>query len=282
LSSELTVIGRGGGLGTVLRTLRETDVTVDVIVAVAEGPFPPAADGAPADKAAFDELSRSLQALAGDRAALARALRRTLSIDRLGRHPLGSLILQSLTSAFGELTAASEWLGDQLGIAGAVLPATGEPIVCEIVSDPSGPRLRFVPADPPVSHPVLAAIGRAQWILLAPGPVLRAVLPAAGVPAIATVLSDAPGRVLWICGVEPDAAEPLDEQLASLWRHGIRVDAILHDPRASAGLNHARLAELGVDEIPRRLIDPATGRHDRGLLLAALTQLTGSRGYQHA
>jgi 2-phospho-L-lactate transferase/gluconeogenesis factor (CofD/UPF0052 family) len=282
LSSALTVIGRGGGLGTVLRTLRETDVTIDVIVAVAEGPAPAAGDGVPANEAAFDELSRSLQALAGDRAALARALRRPLSIDRLGRHPLGSLMLQSLTSAFGELTAASEWLGDQLGIPGAVLPATSEPIVCEIVSDPPGPRLRFVPPDPPVSEPVLAAIHRAQWILLAPGPVLRAVLPAAGVPAIAAVLGNAPGRVLWICDANPDPAQPLDEQLASLWRHGIRVDAILHDPQAPAGLNEARLAELGVGEILRPLIDPATGRHDRALLLAALTPLIRSHGYQHA
>jgi 2-phospho-L-lactate transferase/gluconeogenesis factor (CofD/UPF0052 family) len=162
-----------------------------------------------------------------------------------------------------------------------VLPATSEPIVCEIVSDPPGPRLRFIPADPAVSDPVLAAIHRAQWIVLAPGPVLQAVLPAAGVPAIATVLGNAPGRVLWICDVEPDPAQPLDEQLASLRRHGIRVDAILHDPRASVGLGDARRAELGVDAIPRHLIDPATGHHDRALLLAALTQLIGSRGYQH-
>ena len=282
MSRALTVIGRGGGLGTILRTLRDTDMTIDVIVAVAEEASPTAPAGGHAEQDAVGELSRSLQALAGDRAALARALRRPLSIDRLGRHPLGSLMLQSLSSAFGELTAASEWLGNQLDIPGAVLPATNEPVVCEVVRDPPGPRLRFVPADPPVSDPVLGAIRRAPWILLAPGPVLQAVLPAAGVPAIATALGSAPGRVVWICDAKPDPAHALDEQLASLWRHGVRVDAILHDPRAPAGLDRAQLNKLGVDEIPRRLIDPATGRHDRGLLLAALTQLIERRDYQHA
>jgi hypothetical protein len=102
------------------------------------------------------------------------------------------------------------------------------------------------------------------------------------VPAIAAALRDAPGPVLWICDLTPDPAQPLDHELACLRRHGVRVDAILHDPRASVAIDHAQLAQLGVSEIPRRLIDPGTGRHDRALLLAALAQLIGSRGYQHA
>ena len=279
----LTVIGRGGGLGTVLRALRRANVEIDVIVAVAEGPSPTAtADDALPDEAALSELRRSLQALAGDRAALARALRRPLSIDRLGRHPLGNLMLQSLNAAFDDLTAASEWLGDQLGIAGAVLPATSGPLRCEVEPGPNGPRLRFEPPDPPVSDLVIAAIRGARWILLAPGAALPAVLPAAGVPTIAAELTDAPGQVLWICDCAPDAVGSLSEQLDALHRHGVRIDAVLYDPRARGNLDSRRLSALGIYEVPRRLLDAATGSHDRRLLLEALQELISSLGYQHA
>ena len=240
------------------------------------------ADDALPDEAALSELRRSLQTLAGDRDALARALRRPLSIDRLGRHPLGNLMLQSLTAAFGDLTAASEWLGDQLGITGAVLPATIEPLRCTVQPGADGPRLAFEPPDPPVSDLVIAAIRGARWILLAPGAVLPAILPAAGVPTIAAELADAAGQVLWICDCAPNAVDALDEQLGALQRHGVRIDAVLYDPRSRGNLNSRRLSALGIYEIPRRLIDPGTGSHDRRLLLVALRELIGSLGYQHA
>ena len=77
---------------------------------------------------AVGDMRRSLISLADDDVALARAFARPLSIDRLGRHPLGNLVIRSVADALGGLEQASEWLGEQLGISGRVLPASAEPV----------------------------------------------------------------------------------------------------------------------------------------------------------
>jgi 2-phospho-L-lactate transferase/gluconeogenesis factor (CofD/UPF0052 family) len=235
----------------VLRALRPTGVALDVIVAVSDGPSGPSdVDGADARGAARDEIRRSLELLAGDRVALARALSRPLAIDRLGVHRLGNLLLESLTSALGELTTASEWLGEQLGINGAVLPASDLPLRYETKAGPDGPRLRFVPESPTVSSVVLDVIADARWIVLTPGPPLEAVLPAAAIPMIAVALRRAPGRILWIddhLGGSPHSPD----ELTLIRDHGVRVDAVLELPRASVR-----------DEQGATVADPATADND--------------------
>lgn len=270
-----------------LRALRESDHELTVIVATAEDATPGAEPSNGSD-AAVAELRESLEALTNDEVALARAMRRPLTVDRLGRHPLGNFVIQTLAAAFGDLGEASAWLGAQLGISGWVLPATIEPLKFRIetvapTSDDAAAtgdpldrlRLTFIPARPPVSATVVKAIDLAKLALLAPGSLFSRVLAASAIPDIAAALAATPARVVWICNLEPEGHETANDQLAALRRHGVRVDAALYDPKAALQLASQQFADLGVELIPRRLCGATPGMHDRELLRTALTELAG-------
>ncbi len=268
-----------------LRSLRESDHELAVIVATAEDATPGARSSDVSDRAVA-ELRESLEALTDDEEALARAIRRPLTIDRLGRHPLGNFVIQTLASAFGNLGEASAWLGEQLGIRGWVLPATIEPLKFKIETlskapvDPAGtgrrldgPRLTLIPERPRVSTTVVNAIERASLALLAPGPLFGRVLAASAIPDIAAALADTPARVVWICNLSPEPGETANDQLAALGRHGIRIDAALYDPAAPLQLAPNPVTDRSVELIARQLGGPVPGIHDRELLRAALTEL---------
>jgi uncharacterized cofD-like protein len=286
LNSSLVVLGRGRGLGSVLRTLRDLDNPLTVIVATAE----PADGGSAADQdaePALSELRRSIEALTDDRAALARALRRPLTLDRLGSHPLGNLVLGSLASAFGDLGVASIWLGDQLGIGGAVVPATVDPLSyvieperrasrrAELAGGPEPRRLRLIPERPQTSRTATDAIAEADLILLAPGALFSGILAVSAIPAIRQAVRASPGRVLWVGNLEFEAGDSLHDQLDALQRHQVRVDAVLFDPETDPPVDADRLAAEGVEAIPRRLGVPATGEYSYELLRAALSEVLG-------
>jgi uncharacterized cofD-like protein len=288
-NSPLVVLGRGAGLGSVLRTLRDFDNPLTVIVATAErADAPRAADGA--DDSAVSELRRSIDALTSDRAVLARALRRPLTIDRLGSHPLGNLVLGSLTAAFGDLGTASTWLGERLGINGAVLPATAGPLSYSIEaerrtirgSEPTDgrepQRLRLVPERPQTEPKAIEAIAGAGTVVIAPGPLFSGVLAVTAIPAIREALRAAPGTILWIANLGFEPGDSLHGQLDTLHRHQVRVDAVLFDPAAAdPEFGPGRLAARGVEAIPRRLASQTPGTHDRQLLAAVLAALVSGR-----
>jgi uncharacterized cofD-like protein len=280
LNSSLVVLGRGRGLGSVLRTLRDSDSALTVIVATAESADGHSTPDQDADSA-LSELRRSIEALTDDRAALARALRRPLAIDRLGSHPLGNLVLGSLAGAFGDLGVASIWLGDQLGIGGAVVPATVDPLGYVIEPEPGAAgsaggrqrhRLRLIPERPQTSRVATEAIAEADLIVLAPGELFSDVLAVSAIPAIRQAVRAAPGKVLWIANLRFEAGDSLYDQLDCLTRHQVRVDAVLFDPETDPPVRPARLAALGVEAIARRLATPATGEFSHELLGAALTE----------
>lgn len=263
-----------------------------MIVAAAERVGP----GAPeppegSDLAAAGELRRSLEALTDDEIALSRAMRRPLTIDRLGRHPLGNLVIRSLASAFGDLGTASSWLSAQLGITGSVLPATPEPLQFTIEVQPAPPgepssshaldRIRFIPDRPRVSAGVVTGVRRAGLVLVAPGSLFRSVLVATAIPDIAKALRVTPARVIWICNLVPEHGETVNEHFAALRRHGVRVDAVLYDPDASLRLEAQEFHDQGVATIPRRLVGATCGVHDPQLLRAALSELLPAH-HQHA
>ena len=60
----------------------------------------------------MEDLRRSLESLSGEEGALVRAIRRPLTIERLGKQPLGNLVIASVASAFGDYETASRWLGE--------------------------------------------------------------------------------------------------------------------------------------------------------------------------
>jgi len=237
------------------------------------------------------DLRHSLEALSREPGPLLRALRRPLTIERLGRHPLGNLAIASAAAALGDYGQASLWLGEQLGIEAAVLPATTEPVRREIERVPrsapgqptGGPgpplrMLRFVGDSIESPRPAIVAIKRARWALLAPGDLYRGVLATAAVPDIAAALRGTSASVVWIANLEAEPDEPADltamDHLELLRSHGVRVDTVLHDPSAALKCDPAELERRGV-ELVSRPFRSTEGRatHDPNQLRSALAAL---------
>ena len=275
-----------------LRALREADFDLTVVVSIAYAEEQAAGPQQRMTAETVEDLRRSLETLTGEEDPLLRAIRRPLSIERLGRQPLGNLVLASVASAFGDYGAASVWLGEQLGIAGAVLPATTQPLPRQIetadeasTSDPSGAgavrRLRFA-GEVLTPEPAITAVERAQWVLLAPGSLYESVLSTAAVPDLAAALARTRARVLWIANLEAGVGEAANmtaiDHLRVLTAHGVRVDAVLHDPSAPLRFDASELEGEGVDSIARPLrAGGENAGHDPEKLRAALEELIGSR-----
>jgi len=240
-------------------------------------------DGGPGGESVGD-LRRALEALSGDEVALARAFKRPLTIERLGRHPLGNLVITSLAHGLGDYGRASAWLGTQLRIAGTVLPATAQPVRYEIeagCSGASGRTLRFLSGPPEAPAAAVQAIERAQWVLLAPGSLFTSVLSASAVPQLAAALKETQGAVVWIANLQRDSDEPADmtaiDHVLALRRHGVRVDAVVYDPSAELAFSREELAKHGVGAVTGELLGAPLHCHDPGRLRAVLHELIGSR-----
>jgi uncharacterized cofD-like protein len=293
-NKSIVVLGGGRGLDAVLRALRGADIRLTVIVSIAydgeEGRDPQER----LTGAGVDELRRSLEALSGE-GPLLRAIRRPLKVEQLGRHRLGNLALASAAAAFGDYSRASIWLGEQLGIDGAVLPATIEPTRPKIkVVDqvamfkpsrgrrPRVRKLRFAGERARSPDAAIAAIEEAYWVLLAPGALYRSVLPTAAVPDVSAALTSTSARVVWIANLEPDPLEAPNlsaiEHLLVLRMHGVRVDLVLHDESATLTFDPAELTRSGAESVSRglcRRTDPKS--HDPEQLRMALSPLLGLR-----
>ncbi|HTX08208.1 MAG TPA: 2-phospho-L-lactate transferase CofD family protein [Solirubrobacteraceae bacterium] len=289
------VLGAGRGLAAVLRALRGHGTRLTVIVSIAYQP----GDGDEVQRrvtgASVEDLRRSLEALSGEERPLLRAIRRPLTIERLGRHPLGNLVIASAASAFDDYGRASEWLGQQLGIEGAVLPATTELVRWEIepFGDTEAPSVpgdsvvrpsRLVFIDDRIDSPAAAvdAIERSEHALLAPGSLYRSVLSTAAVPDLAAALRTTAARVLWITSLERDPDQPATmtaiDHLQALRMNGVRVDAALFDPSAALRFEASELARYGVEAIPRALRSIRNPRvHDPRRLRSALGELIAVR-----
>jgi len=218
-------------------------------------------------------------------------MRRPLTIERLGRHPLGNLVIASAASAFDDYGRASAWFGEQLGIEGAVLPATTEAVQWDLepFEDTSDANAEGDPAERPcrlrligdrIDSPPAAidAIERCHCALLAPGSLYRSVLSTAAVPDLAAALKTTQARVIWIANLEHDADErpsmTVMGYLMALRFNGVRVDAVLYDPSAALKFDAAELARHGVEAIPRALRSTREPRtHDPERLRSALGEL---------
>lgn len=290
-NNAVVVLGAGRGLAAVLRALRGQGTRLTVIVNIADQ----RGDGDEVHRrvtgASVEDLRRSLEALSGEEGALLRAMRRPLTIERLGRHPLGNLVIASAASGFDDYGRASAWFGEQLGIEGAVLPATSEPVRWELepfedtgeadsqgdfVSRPS--RLRFI--GDRIDSPAAAvdAIENCHYALLAPGSVYGSVLSTVAVPDLAAALRTTQARMIWIANLEYDTDQPPNMtaigHLVALRLNGVRVDAVLYDPSATLSFDASELAQYGVEAIPRAIRSTRDPRaHDPERLRSALGEL---------
>jgi uncharacterized cofD-like protein len=278
----------------VLKALRDEGLELTVIVSISYDEDQAAEPEQRGTGQTVEDLRRSLEALSVEEGALLRAIRRTMTIERLGSQPLGNLVLGAVASALGDYSTASVWLGQQLGIAGAVWPATTQPLPREIetAEEASGAspshalahqirRLRFTAGFAGSPAPAIAGIENAQWVLLAPGSLYESVLATAAVPDVVAALGRTRGRVLWIANLEPRPRQTANmsaiDHLRALTLHGVRVDGVLHDPSAPLRFDVSELEGRGVESIARALrSNRENSVHDPERLRTALKELIGS------
>ena len=291
MSRRIVVLGGGRGVASVLHAVRDDPLELTVIVTIVDDAGSSDEMGHRSGGPAFGDMRRSLTALAGEESVLGRAFARPLTINRLGRHPLGNLVIRSLVEAFGDVETATAWLGGQLGISARVLPAsvepvrllveTGDELICGKAAIVAARvpilRLRFEPEHPESPPAALEAIGRADWVLLAPGSLFTSTLAATALPEVASAIAGTASRVLWICNLEPQPPETARmtavDQLAALRGHGVRVDIGLYDPRGTLPFTGRQLALAGLPALSRPLRGGQPGQHDPVLLRGALHEL---------
>ena len=279
---------------SVILALRGQDTPLTVIASIAYEPDHGDEVRQRVTGASVEDLRRSLEALSVEEGALVRAIRRPLTFERLGRHPLGNLVIASTAAGFDDYGQASMWLGEQLGVGGWVLPATTEPVrreiepVTEAVSggeERTYARLRLVADRVEAPDAAVRAIERAQCVILAPGSLYRSVLATAAVPELASALRRTDAPVVWVANLEPDSDEAANfssmDYLLALRMHGVRVDVVLHDPSATLTFEPDELEVYGVRSMVRPLrarTDP--GAHDPRLLGFALDDVMSSPAHR--
>jgi uncharacterized cofD-like protein len=291
MHKRVVLLGGGHGVASVVGALNDPALDLTAIVSIAD-------DGGSSGELrrrwggpAVGDMRRSFIALSGDEAVLAHAFARRLSLQPYGEHPLGNLLLGTMASAFDDLQQASEWLAEQLGVPGRVLPAATEPVSLlaqagdELIRGESEigaargliGRLRFHPERPRSPRAAVEAIQHADWVLLGPGSLFTSVLAVGALPDLRSALRSTPARVLWICNLEPDGGETVGmtaaDHLAALREHGVRIDAVLQDPQAPLHLEGAEPIGERLQIVSHPLQGTTRGVHDRALLRAALEVL---------
>ena len=287
MTARVAVLGGGHGVAAVLAALRDAPVELTAIVTTADD------GGSSGDLRrrfggpAVGDLRRSLIALSDGTNLLATVMSRPLE-TRYGRHPVGNLLIQSLTDTLGDLESSSRWLGQWLGISGCVLPASVEPVRLladtgeQLIAGESAIgatvdrilRLRFDPQWPRTPLAAVQAIQGADWVLLAPGSLYTSTLATSALPQIVSALARTPARVVWLCNLEPGRGETAgmtaEDHLSALRNHGVRVDEVLYDADAKLHFDAPGLARSRIVGFSWPLQAGRRAVHDPRLLGAAL------------
>jgi uncharacterized cofD-like protein len=294
MTARVAVLGGGHGVAAVLEALRDAPVELTAIVTTAD-------DGGSSGELrrrfggpAVGDLRRSLIALSDSTNLLASVMSQPLETP-YGRHPVGSLLIRSLTDSLGDLEASSRCLGRWLGVSGSVLPASTEQVRLladtgdQVIAGESAigatanriRRLRFDPQWPRTPPAAVQAILAADWVLVAPGSLYTSTLATSALPQIVPAVARTPGRVLWLCNLEPEEVETAgmtaEDHLSALRHHGVRVDYVLYDSQAKLHFTPATLGRNGIAGFAWPLQAGSRPVHDPRLLGAALESLFGAQ-----
>ncbi len=320
-------IGGGSGLAVLLRGLKthfERPDQLTAVVTVAD-------DGGSSGRLRRElgvlppgDIRSCLVALADDEDLLARLFQyRFRPLGETGEdvggglagHSFGNLFLTALTDITGDFYQAILTVESILSVRGRILPATlsdirlsavgqsGTAYLGESAIGRSGERLvdlGLEPASAAAFPPAVAALERADLILLGPGSLYTSVLPNLLIPGIREACSRSPAPVMLVLNLmtqpgETDHMTALDH-LAAIEEHAGPnvVDAVLVNkaPLPLAHLEHyaeagsetveidrAAIAARGVEVVERDLLArEELIRHDPVKLAAALLELAASAG----
>ena len=235
----------------------------------------------------------------------------------LAGHSVGNLILAGLTEVLGDPIAALDELGVLLGVRGRVLPMATTALVIEadvsgLEADPRVSRsirgqvavattpgkvrrVRLIPADPAPCAPAIAAVQRADAVLLGPGSWFTSVIPHVLVPELCDALRTTRARKVLVLNLAAELGETAgfsaERHLHVLAQHapGFTVDDVIVDA-ASVRPGRERDDVARAAAVLRARVTysdvavPGTDIHDPERLAGALQDLigTGELENQHA
>jgi uncharacterized cofD-like protein len=290
--TRVVALGGGHGLAATLAAARRYADDVCAIVSVAD-------DGGSSGRlrAAFGipapgDVRRCLVALADPGSMWTQAFEHRFDAGDLEGHAFGNLVLTGLAASTGDFEAALAEAGRLLGAVGRVVPATSEPVVlkAEIRAVPGHAgdsvtgqvavglaegitEVSVVPADAHPPAAALAALARADQVVLGPGSLFTSVLAVVAVTGIRDALVSTPGRKVYVCNLRPQLPETagydVAAHVAALRAHGLDVDVVLCHPGSPSR------GRLDIECVERPVARPDGLGHDPALLAAALAELVG-------
>ncbi len=290
---DVVAVGGGHGTAVTLRAARRYARSLTAVVSVAD-------DGGSSgrlrqllDVVALGDIRKCLVALAAPGSVLARTFEHRFEADELAGHALGNLVLAALVETTGDLEAGISAAGDLLGASGTVLPATTEPVVLKARVDGTETEVAgqvavaaaapirhvsLVPGDAAAPAAAVAALRRADQVVIGPGSLYTSILAAVAVPGIARALDQARGRRVYVCNLRPEQPETagytVADHVGALAEHGVTVDVVLHDdgPGLAVG-DVAAAAGRPVRRVARPLAGSNGLVHDPARLAVALEDL---------
>lgn len=280
-------IGGGHGLAASLRAVRRYAGEATAVVSVADDGGSTGRLRAAGERPAPGDLRKCLVALAEPDSALADTMEHRFGDGELEGHAFGNLLIVAMAERGGDLVVALDEIGRLIGAAGRVLPATVHPVRLAAAVE-SGARVAGQVAisdradvwtvalepDAPACSDAVAAIERADQIVLGPGSLYTSVLAAVAVPGIRDAIVESAAPVVYVCNLRPQPGETtgygVAQHVEALQRHGITADVVLHDP-----------ATMSDADVPARAVGASVARpphlvHDPELLAAALAALASS------
>jgi uncharacterized cofD-like protein len=247
--SRAVALGGGHGLSRSLDALARVADHVTAVVTVADDGGSSGRLRRDLDVVAPGDLRMALASLARDR-ELADLLQYRFPRGELAGHSLGNLVLVALQDlAAGDVVDALDRLSRLLDVPGRVLPCTTVPVTLHArtaegplsgqVTVATTPRLERVwlePDAPPVTAAVVAAIRRADLVVLGPGSLYTSLLPNLLVPGVARALAAASCPVVLVANLREQPGETegmtLVDHLRTLALHvpDLTIDVLLaHD-----------------------------------------------------
>jgi uncharacterized cofD-like protein len=296
--TRAVAIGGGHGVARTLAALPDVVDHTTAIVTVAD-------DGGSSGRLRRDlgvlppgDLRMAVTALAADR-ELAAVLGYRFTRGELSGHSLGNLVLVAIQDLVGgDVVGSLDRLCALLDVPGRVLPCTEVPIALHadtpdgsvtgqaaVAATPRLERVRIDPPEPPATAAAVAAIERADMIVLGPGSLYTSLLPNLLVPGIAAAVAASRAPVVFIANLreQPGETEGMEllEHLEALTSHvpDLHLDVVVaHVGPAPLGAGHPlvpdvdALAQLAGRVLTADLLDGSDG-HDPAALARVLAGL---------
>jgi uncharacterized cofD-like protein len=224
--AELNVVAIGGGTGlsALLRGLKLHDIDLTAIVTVAD-------DGGSTGRIrdvfnmpAPGDIRNCMVALADDESLMGRLFHYRFDTEgsELSGHSFGNLFITAMTQVTGSFEQAVIESSDVLNVRGRVLPSTVENVtLCANMADgsvlrgestiahekPAIERIFLDPAAPEAYTPALAAILKADLIILGPGSLYTSVLPNLLVDGVREAIRWSSAPTAYVCNVATQHGE---------------------------------------------------------------------------